>query len=244
MIIQTITLFIITLLAYFIKGITGFGNTLVMNSLLSFFQENRFITPVDLLLSVPANIYWAWKNRQYIHFKTVIPLSIAVIIGNIPGILFLSTGPDHFLKVILGTVLVFIAIEMFLRKTANNHHSFHLSVLGLLGVISGVLMGLFGIGALLAAVINRFTENRNDYRGNLCFVFVIDNIFRCIGYWWRSMITWRILGIALLLLPAAGLGMWFSTKLDFHLSEVHIRRGILILLTISGILLMISNWQT
>ena len=62
MFVQMAPLFIITLLAYFVKGLTGFGNTLVMNSLLSLFKENRFITPIDLMLSIPTNTYMAWKN--------------------------------------------------------------------------------------------------------------------------------------------------------------------------------------
>lgn len=95
-------LFGITLLAYFAKGITGFGNTLIINSLFSFFKENKFITPFDLVLSLPTNLYLAWKERKNIDYKLVGILSTFIIIGDIPGVIFLTHGEDNTLKVILG----------------------------------------------------------------------------------------------------------------------------------------------
>jgi uncharacterized membrane protein YfcA len=238
---QFTLLFSITFLAYMVKGLTGFGNTLVMNSLFSFLKENRFTTPVDLLLSIPTNIYLAWENRRSIDFKVVIPLSFAVVLGNIPGIFLLSMGPDHLLKVILGIVLVLLSIEILIRKAVDGSRTNRPVLLWLVGTLSGILMGLFGIGALLAVYIHRFAKNRNDLRGNLCWVFVVDNIFRFSGYWWREIINLQIIGFTLALAPAAIAGMWLSTKIDPHLSEDHLRKFILSLLIISGVFLIVKN---
>lgn len=78
---QNIYLFISTLFAYFTKGITGFGNTLVMGSLFSFVVSNRLTTPVDLLFGIPTNTYMAWKERKNISLKIVIPLSLMLLAG-------------------------------------------------------------------------------------------------------------------------------------------------------------------
>lgn len=51
-------------LAYFVKGLSGFANTLVFTSVLSFFTANRNITPVDLLLGMPSNAFIAWQERR------------------------------------------------------------------------------------------------------------------------------------------------------------------------------------
>lgn len=68
-----------------------------------------------------------------------------------------------------------------------------------------------------------------------------DNVFRCLGYWWRSILNWQILKSSLLLVPAISLGMWLSAKVDLRLREEHIRQGILALPAISGSLLIIIN---
>ena len=43
---------IATLLAFFVKGLTGFANTLVFTTMLSFGQNNLAISPVDCTMVV------------------------------------------------------------------------------------------------------------------------------------------------------------------------------------------------
>ena len=49
-------------LAFFVKGLCGFANTLVFTSILNFANSNAAITPVELLLGYPTNAIIAWKN--------------------------------------------------------------------------------------------------------------------------------------------------------------------------------------
>lgn len=46
--------FIAAAVAYFIKGMCGFANTLVFTSILSFGTANSNISPIDLLLGYPV----------------------------------------------------------------------------------------------------------------------------------------------------------------------------------------------
>ena len=55
-----------TLLAFFVKGLCGFANTLVFTSILSFGNSNINISPVDLMLTYPPNLIMAWKERRNI----------------------------------------------------------------------------------------------------------------------------------------------------------------------------------
>lgn len=227
-----------------IKSLTGFGNTLIINSLLSIVKENRFITPVDLLLGLPANIYMAWKDREAIDVKIVAPLSIMVLAGNIPGILLLNMGGDKQLKTILGVVLVLLAIEMYVRKPQlpeAQGSKVNGPAIYMVGIISGVLMGLFGIGALLAAFIGRQTGSRSNYRGNLCFVFVIDNLFRLVMYCINGLINLKILAVSLSLLPAVAIGMFFGRKIDSKISDKAVKNAVIALLFISGIVYIVKN---
>ena len=84
--------FIATVCAFFIKGLCGFANTLVFTTILSFGNSNRNISPVELILGYPTNLILAWKERKSIKWKICIPLSVLVIIGSIPGSLFLCSS--------------------------------------------------------------------------------------------------------------------------------------------------------
>lgn len=59
--------------AYFIKGLCGFANTLVLTSILSFGAANANISPIDLLLGYPANLILTWKNRRRLDAKVWLP---------------------------------------------------------------------------------------------------------------------------------------------------------------------------
>lgn len=50
--------------AFFVKGLCGFANTLVFTSILSFGVNNSLISPVELLLGYPGNLFLAWKERK------------------------------------------------------------------------------------------------------------------------------------------------------------------------------------
>lgn len=69
---------IAALMAYFVKGICGFANTLVFTAILSFGAANARISPVDLLLGYPANLILTWKNRKSLdpndHHRSIDPV--------------------------------------------------------------------------------------------------------------------------------------------------------------------------
>ena len=55
-------------LAYVVKGITGFGNTLVFSSIVGLFLDNRNISPVELVVGYPSNLLIAWREIRYIYY--------------------------------------------------------------------------------------------------------------------------------------------------------------------------------
>jgi hypothetical protein len=244
---QSIFLFLSTLIAYFVKGLTGFGNTLVMGSFFSFVVSNRLTTPVDLILGIPTNIYIAWKERKNISLKIVIPLSLMLLAGIIPGTFLLKVGNDWLLKSMLGVVVMGIALEMLTRKpnnTANltvTQKRWHKVFLLFIGILSGVLAGLYGIGALLVAYISRTTDNKNQFRANICCVFLVDNVFRFFLYLYTGILNLQVLFYALLLSPAVFIGMKLGLKANNNMNETTVKNAIIIMLMISGGILFIKS---
>ncbi len=233
----------VVLAAYFIKGITGFGNTLVMAPLFSFVVSNRFTTPVDLLISIPTNAWLVWKNRASINFRTVLPLSIMLLAGVIPGIMLLKTGNDLVLKLVLGIVIVALGIEMLYRKppAQTGGDKSNKALLAVVGLVSGVLAGMYGISAFLVAYISRTSADRSQFRANLCSLFLVDNIFRLIWYSAAGIMTAEIIRFTIFMAPAVVLGMYLGTKVDTGLKEDTVRRATIYLLVISGALLLVKS---
>jgi len=66
---------IATVLAYFVKGVCGMGNTLVFTSVLSFANSNVNISPVELLLGYPPIAFLCGRNGAISAGRSACPLS-------------------------------------------------------------------------------------------------------------------------------------------------------------------------
>ena len=201
---------------YFIKGLCGFANMLVFGTILSFSRNTVDITPFDLVNSLGANTVMAIRERRSIRMKIWLPYAAVVIVGCIPGVFFLKMGEARLVKFIFGIVVVVIGLDSLLgvfRSKGTRPKAYRIVI----AVLSGILCGLYGVGALLAAAISQQTKDMHEFRANLCIVFLCDDIFRTILYSVLGIFTLQILKTALMLYPVmlAGLFsgmMWVPLK--------------------------------
>lgn len=227
--------------AYFIKGLCGFANTLVFTSILSFGASNSNISPIDLLLGYPTNLILTWKNRKSLDPKVYLPLAALVLAGSIPGALLLKNVDARAIKLVFGVVVAVFGVEMLSREYRKKKVRSSKLVLAIIGVTAGVLCGLFGVGALLAAYVSRVTDDQNGFKANISAVFVAENTFRIVLYSCLRLITPETLRTALLLLPFALLGLWLGMRSSARLNEKTAGRLVALLLVLSGVSLIVKN---
>lgn len=232
---------IATICAFYIKGLCGFANTLIFTSILSFGNANLNISPVELVLGYPTNLIISWKERKSIDWKTCIPLAIMVIIGSLSGVLFLKNADIIVVKIIFGVLVILVGVEMLFRELAGKMKKQSKILLTVIGVLSGFLCGLYGVGALLGAYIGRTTSDSKSFKANICTVFIIENTFRIIVYTIYGIITLAAIKRALLLAPfmlvGLGAGMVSAKKIDDRI----VKKIVIVMLIISGIALIFTN---
>lgn len=231
---------IAALAAYFVKGLCGFANTLVFSTILSFHMNNVNISPVELLLGYPTNLIMAWRNRRSIEWKISLPLAGLVLLGNIPGIILLKNVNTQNIKIVFGIVIAALGLEMLLRTDRTEEKGSRAGVV-IIGVLSGILCGLFGIGALLAACVGRITGNSGAFKANICTIFVIENTFRIVLYSLTGITTPGMVWKAAALLPFMLLGLAAGMKSSSVLNEGIVRRLMTVMLILSGAALVINN---
>ena len=235
--------------AYFIKGLCGFANTLVFTSILSFGASNANISPIDLLLGYPTNLILTWKNRKSLDPKVYLPLAALVLAGSIPGALLLKNVDARAIKLAFGVVVAVFGVEMLSReyrkKKVRSSKLVRLRsskiVLAIIGVTAGVLCGLFGVGALLAAYVSRVTEGGGSFEANISAVFIVDNTFRIVLYSALGLLTLDTVKSVLLLIPFALLGLYAGIKCSSRMDEKLVRKITSVLLVLSGISLILKN---
>lgn len=227
--------------AYFIKGLCGFANTLVFTTILSFGVANVNISPIDLLLGYPANVLLTWQNRKKLDPKVYIPLSLLVLLGSIPGALLLKNVDTRVIKLIFGVIVCALGLEMLVREYSRKRTKTSRPVLILIGILSGVLCGLFGVGALLAAYVGRVTTENDSFKANISAVFIADNTFRILLYGILHVLTPDTAMMSLKLFPAALLGLLAGIKCSHLAEEKTARKITAVLLVLSGISLILKN---
>ena len=225
--------------AYFVKGLCGFANTLVFSTILSFSTNNVNISPVELVLGLPSNILISYKERKSVQWKVCLPLAGLVLLGDIPGILLLKNTNTQVIKGIFGFVIIAIGVEMLLREYMRKTKKSQLLLITI-GILSGILCGLYGIGALLAAYMGRVTDNSSSFKGNLCIVFLIDNLFRLVMYGVTGIITLATLKQSVILFPFMALGLFLGMKGSSFLDEKKIKKLVIIMLILSGVSLIVT----
>lgn len=233
-------MYVAVCLAYLVKGLTGFANTLVLTAIMSFQRSAQDITPLDLLLSFPANLWMMLQQRRSIDWKKTLPLCGMLLAGCVPGALLLKGASPVALKVVFGVLLIGLGAERLLRPRQGSGKGSPL-LQGAVALLSGVTAGLFGVGALLAAYLSRTARDPAEYRANLGFVFVAENVFRLGLYSVTGLITLPVLTDALKLLPCMLAGFLGGSALSRRLNPELLSRIIMGMLMISGAALILQN---
>lgn len=234
-------LFFVQFCSYFVKGIAGFGDPLISNPMLSMTDmQNNQITPMNLLMNWPLNFYIAFKNRKAFSIKSTIPMLICILIGMIPGMLFLKYATSWILKAALGLLILICGAEMLTRKESSGS-SGNPVIMALVSIASGFTAGLYGINLFFVAYIERTGYvNRSQFRGQMCFIFFIENTVRLIIYIVTGFYTVDIIKMACISAVGVVCGMFLGSRVDSKLNEATVRRIITIVFMCAGLSTLIK----
>ena len=230
-----------TFAAFFIKGLCGFANTLVFDTVLGFGVNNVNISPVELVLGYPTNVILTIKNRANLDKKIFLPIIIIVILGSLPGAIVLKYVNASVVKVIFGVMVSLVGVDMMYREyhAANGKDSRILRMI--IGVLAGLMCGMFGVGVLVAAYVSRVTNTSSEFKANLSMVFIIENTFRIISYLALGVLSLASLQTALCLAPVMLLSLWLGMKCADIMDEKLVKKLVIVFLIISGIAMIVNN---
>ncbi|WP_369385848.1 TSUP family transporter [Lacticaseibacillus manihotivorans] len=138
-------------LASLVQGVTGFGSGIMLMIFLPTMLPIGQSAGVSTLTMLIAEVVLVWRYRHALKWRRLpIPFliyaSVATWSVHLGQIL-----PTHFLKGLLGCLLITLCLYFTFNRAAGNKR-FPLLVCGLFMIISGFFNGLFGIGGPLMAL--------------------------------------------------------------------------------------------
>ena len=118
----------------------------------------------------------------------------------------------------------------------------HLIILIIIGVISGLLAGVFGIGGaiiVIPALVFILGMSQHDAQGtSLAFMLPPVGILATWNYWKAGHVDWRI---ALVLSVTFVVGAYFGSQLSVNISDKMLRRIFGVLMLVMAVKMIFSK---
>jgi uncharacterized membrane protein YfcA len=226
--------FLILLLAYFLRGITGFGSGLIAIPLLAHILPLTFVVPMVLVLDFVASIVLSSRKHMQVRWDEIRPLLPTSIVGIVIGSFMLISLPREPLLVSLGLFVIFFGLRYVFNIHGDKPISRWWSVPT--GLSGGLIGALFGTGGPPYVVyFSHRLHDKTQLRGTLSGLFLLDGAFRVITFLSLGLLLQADMFTALLMgLPVAGIGLYLGNKV--HLGITHRQQ-----LAVIGGLLLVSG---
>lgn len=244
------TIFGIVLLAFAIRGLTGFGSGLILTPLLSLIMDVKQVVTVATVLHLVGGLYLVLATQQNIDIKKLLSAGIPSIIFCIIGSLFLSASDSKILLALLGISTVAYATYMLVQPEVKlQAHKRSSSLINiLLGLVSGFLHGLYGTGGPpIVILFSNQIYRKETLRATLIAYFFILDAIRGVVYFLISYIksteplfSGYELQLGILMLLPTILGVALGNLLQRYFSEFLFRRIIAIVLLLAGLAIVVK----
>jgi hypothetical protein len=222
---------LIVFMAFFIRGMTGFANSLILVPLMALFLDIKIVVPIAAMLSLASGSLLFHSTKKQIN-KEFIFVLIFVMLGTLIGTHFLVTFGSSFLKSILGMMVILFSIQIFFNKTFKKINKWFGAIAG---IIAGILGGMFTTNGPPLVIYFGNKLQKESFRATLNVIFFVDAIWLNSLYVARGVITFEEFKLAIILLPALIIGIFLGSKIHFKINEVLFKRVVAVILCIVGI---------
>ena len=155
---------------------------------------------------------------------------------------FLKNADTGIIKVILGFIIIYLFVEMYLNEKRKTKKKSSKLMMGIVGLLAGLVAGIYGVGALLGVYVNKITNDTTEFKANANVIYFVSDTFRLCLYIAWGIVTWEIMKQAVVLIPCMLLSLFLGMKLCSYMNEKTVRKIVILMLIISGTALIINNW--
>ena len=237
---------LVTLLAFFVKGATGFGTALIMIPISTILVGVHLaIVASSILDTVAGGILFSHNPLPHCR-RYWIPMAGGMVVGSVGGGIVLSFVPVEGFKLFLGIVIVFLGLWFLAGRGGKDESSLpsnppELASWGDIAVstFSGFCGGLFGIsGPPIVYYLGKRLAKR-AFRSILVAVFLFGGIARLTTYTFTGILTFEAILLSIVSLPGLLVGLYLGNHLFVRIKEVWFSRFIGVILILSAVRLLI-----
>jgi uncharacterized membrane protein YfcA len=237
---QFLVVCLILALAEMVYVLLGFGAGLIaVGTLALLLPDLQDAVVLLLLVNLPAEMWVVRSSWHKISWRGVFVIFVGVAVGIPFGTYLLRWGDASFLLVVLGIFLVAVGV-IFLIARLPRIHKLGGWLTAPVGVVSGVLTGLFGTGGPPLILYYQLSgAHKAAFRGNLMAIFLLMTTIRVPSYAAFGLISGPRLWSALAVLPSVVVGAVIGNRIHLRIEESTFRRLVSAALLAIGLLLLV-----
>lgn len=231
------------LVAYFIRGVSGFGSGLIAIPILALWLPLTFVVPLMLLLDFSASILLSSVNLRQVNWRevrTLIPLSI---IGIALGTYLLTSMPLQPMLITLAIFVAIFGIRSLLNLQGNNTISRWWAIPA--GLSGGTIGALFGTGGPPYIIyLGHRISDKTALRATFSGLILVEGTLRISSFAYAGLFSdTRLLWSYLVAMPIVAIGLTLGHRAHIGLTREQMMRIIGILLLGSSVSLLFKAFH-
>lgn len=229
---------VIAALAAAAQAVSGFGFAMLSVPLMIPVLGAPSSVVVATVLGFVLTIGSTVAERRNVEWRPVLTLSAVALIGVPIGLAVLQLVDPHWLSLVIGIVV--IGATVLLARRTPLHLDGRAGIYAA-GVLSGALLSSTGMnGPPVVAVFQARGLRPLAFRASLQAAFVIQDVMAIVGFVLVARLTPQIGLLALIAVPALGIGWWLGDRLFHRIGQGAFRWIVLGMLLLSGLLAVIQ----
>lgn len=231
------------IVAGFVQGLSGFAFGMVAMSFWAWTINPKLVVAMAVFGALTGQLITAVTVRRKIHFKELSPFLIGGLIGIPIGIFVLPYLDINKFKALLGVILILwcplMLITNRLPRIKMRGRIADTTIGGLGGIMSG-LGGAAGVFPTLWCVLRGFdkdTQRAVIQNFNLAMLLVT-----MVTYIGTGIVTSKMIPIFTIIALSMLIPVCIGNRLYHRISEPLFRKIVLILLSLSGLALLLSSF--
>ncbi len=225
-----------------VQGVSGFGFGMVAMSFWVWTVEPRVAAVLGVTGALTGQLVAAASMRRTVQAGTLLPFLLGGLAGLPLGVWLLPRLDMDSFRVILGAILVVWCPAMLWIKNIPPVTAGGRGADGAVGVIGGIMGGLGGFTGIAPTLwctlrgVDKATQRAVIQNFNLTMLAVAFATYAVTGLITRD--TWPLLAV---MVPAMLVPSFIGTRLYQRISEAGFRMLVLGMLTLSGVVLLVSS---
>jgi len=218
-----------------IQGSLGYGIGLVCVPFLTLI--NPQLVPVPMLVAVLIfNLSVALREKSTLDFFGLKWITIGGIPGTFLGAWVLAVVSLRIASIVIGAIVILAVLVSVIGVRVKPRKIFLLPI----GVLAGGMAAIAMVGGPPVALVYQ-DEPGNRLRPTLAGFFILAITFSLISYALLGKFSIFDFWQGLLMLPGIMTGYLLSSRIIKHLKQSHIRTGILLMSSVSGVIVILRQ---